>query len=106
MDTGLYNITTEEIEFRGGFSADVSPLRSNKGMPIIAVERDDCYQLVDGWGRVSGLLNAGTEYAQAILVSDADLAERSRPVDGDDEDWNRAMWAKYAPAYEYRGTTN
>ena len=106
MDTGLYNIPVEEIEFRGGFGADVVPLASNRNNPVIAIERDDCYQLIDGWGRVSGLRNAGAEYAHAILVSDEDLAERSRPVGGDDEEWNEAMWAKYAPRLEYCGTTN
>jgi hypothetical protein len=73
-------------------------------MPIIVQELENGYRLFDGWGRVSGLLNAGAEKVQAILVSDADIAERT--VTGDDEAWNAAMYARYAPQYAYPGTTN
>jgi hypothetical protein len=76
QDTGLCNIPVEEIQFRGGFGQDVAPLRSNTGRPIIAIERPGHYDLLDGWGRVSGLINAGAELAHAILVSDEDLAIR------------------------------
>ena len=104
IDTGLYNIHLEDIEFPGGFGSEVAPLSSNKGMPIIAIETEDGYRLIDGWGRCSGLLNAGCETVQAILVSEDDFADRT--VSGDDEEWNAAMYAKYAPRYTYPGTTN
>jgi hypothetical protein len=52
---------------------------------------------------VSGLINAGAEQVQAILISEEDLAERT--VGGDDEEWNAAIYAKYS-SYSYSGTTN
>jgi hypothetical protein len=103
-DFGLFNIHTEDIEFPGGFGDDVTALRSNKGMPVIVAETEDGYRLIDGWGRVSGLLNAGAELAQAICVSEDDLAART--VTGDDEQWNAAMYSRYCPQYSYCGTTN
>lgn len=103
-DTGLFNIAIEDVQFPGGFGDDVAKLRSNKGKPIIVQELEDGYRLIDGWGRVSGMINAGREEIQAILVSDADIAERI--VSGDDEEWNAAMYARYAPKYTYPGTTN
>ncbi|MFN9295066.1 MAG: hypothetical protein ACK6EB_43880 [Planctomyces sp.] len=103
-ETGLFNIHTEDIQFVGGFSDEVSPLRSNKGMPVIVLETEDGYRLIDGWGRVSGLLNAGAELTQAICISEEDFAERT--TTGDDEEWNAEMYARYAPQYTYAGTTN
>jgi len=70
-ETGLFNIHTEDIQFPGGFSDEVTALQSNKGMPVISEE---------------------------------DFAERT--TTGDDEDWNAAMYARYAPQYTYAGTTN
>ncbi len=102
-DTGLYNICIEDIQFPGGFSDEVSPLRSNNGMPVIVLETEDGYRLIDGWGRVSGMLNAGCDEIQAILVSESDFAERT--TTGDDEEWNAAMYARYT-RYQYCGTTN
>jgi len=103
-DTGLFNICIEDVQFPGGFGDEVAALSSNKGMPIIVQELEDGYRLFDGWGRVSGMINAGCDEIQAILVSDADIAERT--VTGDDEEWNAAMYARYAPGYTYPGTTN
>lgn len=102
-DTGLWNLPIEDIQFPGGFGDEVTALRSNIGKPVIVIETTDGYRLLDGWGRVSGLINAGAEEAQAILVSEEDLAERT--VSGDDEEWNAAMYAKYT-SYSYCGTTN
>ena len=104
IDTGLYNIHLGDIEFPGGFGNEVFPLNSNKGIPIIAVETEEGYRLIDGWGRCSGLLNAGRETVQAILVSEGDVADRT--VSGDDEKWNAEMYRKYAPQYAYPGSTN
>jgi len=104
VDVALRGAKHETIQFVGGFSDEVSPLRSNKGMPVIVLETEDGYRLIDGWGRVSGLLNAGAELTQAICVSADDLAERT--TTGDDEEWNAAMYARYAPQYTYHGTTN
>lgn len=103
-DTGLFMIHLSDVEFPGGFGREVTALKSNKGMPIIVIENEECYRLVDGWGRCSGLINAGCETVQAILVSDDDFAERS--VTGDDEQWNADMYARYAPQYAYSATTN
>ena len=102
-ETGLFRLCIEDIEFPGGFGDDVAPLASNIGKPVIVVEYPDHYRLVDGWGRVSGLLNAGAEEVQAIVVSAEDFAERT--TTGDDEEWNAAMFAKYT-RYAYCGTTN
>jgi hypothetical protein len=102
-DTGLYMLGLDEVQFPGGFGSDVAPLASNKGKPVIAIEIEDGFRLIDGWGRVSGLLNAGAEQVQAILVSEEDLADRT--VGGDDEAWNIAIYSKYTN-YNYSGTTN
>jgi hypothetical protein len=103
-DTGLFMIHLSDIEFPGGFGSEVAPLSSNKGIPIIAIETEDGYRLIDGWGRCSGLLNAGRETVQAILVSEDDFANRT--VSGDDEEWNAEMYAQYAAHYQYHATTN
>jgi hypothetical protein len=102
-DTGLWNLPVEDIQFPGGFGDEVTALRSNIGKPVIVIETTDGYRLLDGWGRISGLINAGAGEAQAILVSEEDLAERT--TDGDDEEWNAAMYAKYTD-YSYCATTN
>ncbi len=102
-DTGLFSIAIDDVTFPGGFGDEVKPLKSNRGIPVIVLEKEDCYRLIDGWGRVSGLLNAGAEEVQAILVSEDDFARHSG---GDDEDWNAEMYAKYAPRCAYPGTTN
>jgi len=99
---GLFQIPVDEISFPGGFGEDVTPLGSNRGKPIIVVERENDYRLIDGWGRVSGLINGSVEYAQAILVSDKDAADRWVGS----ETWNEAMYEKYAPQFRYPGTTN
>ena len=102
-DTGLWNIPVDEIEFPAEFGDEVSALRSNQGKPVIVIETETGFRLIDGWGRVSGLINSGAAEAEAILVSEEDLAERT--VSGDDEEWNAAMYAKYTQ-YDYCGTTN
>jgi hypothetical protein len=102
-DTGIHVLDLDDVQFPGGFGGDVAPLASNKGKPVIAIEIEDGFRLIDGWGRVSGLINAGAEQAQAILISEEDLAERT--VGGDDEAWNAAIYARYT-SYRYCGTTN
>jgi hypothetical protein len=102
-DTGLYDICIEDIQFPGGFGDEVKALSSNKGKPVIVQELENGYRLIDGWGRVSGMLNAGCDEIQAILVSESDIAERT--TTGDDEEWNAAMYARYT-RYQYCGTTN
>lgn len=102
-DTGLYSIEIEAISFSEEWGSDVSPLKSNTGMPIIVLERDNDYRLIDGWGRVSGLVNAGRDSVEAILVSEADLASKGN---GDNDQWGEEMYVKYAPKYTYRCTTN
>ena len=99
---GLFQIPVEEISFPGGFGEDVSPLKSNRGEPIIVIERNKDYRLIDGWGRVSGLLNSGAEFAQAILVTDEEAADPS----AGSETWNEEMYELYAPQFRYPGTTN
>jgi hypothetical protein len=102
-DTGLWDIDLDCVEFPGGFGTEVTPLRSNVGKPIIVIETSTGFRLIDGWGRCSGLVNAGQTEVEAILVSDEDLAERT--VSGDDEAWNATMYAKYT-SFAYCGTTN
>jgi hypothetical protein len=99
---GLFQIPTDEVSFPGGFGEDVTPLETNRGKPIIVVERDDDYRLIDGWGRMSGLLNADAEWVQAIVVSPREAAERG----AGSEEWNEDMYDKYAPQFRYPGTTN
>lgn len=101
---GLKRITVEDLEFPGGLSDDVTPLDSNWDKPIIAVETETGFRVIDGFGRSSGMKNGGNEEIYAILVSLGDLKERT--VSGDDEDWNREMYARYAPSRTYRATTN
>lgn len=102
-DTGLWDIDLDRVEFPGGFSGEVTPLRSNACKPIIVIETLTGFRLIDGWGRCSGLVNAGQTEVEAILVCDDDLAKRT--VSGDDEAWNAAMYAKYTN-FGYSGTTN
>lgn len=103
---GLFKVPTEDIRLpRGGFCEEISPLDDNSEMPVIVEERGDCYRLIDGCGRVSGLIRAGAEETYAICVSSEDIAERTLPH-GDDEEWNAAMYAKYAPHLTYNPTTN
>ena len=102
-DCGLFDLPTDELEFPGGFGDEVAALKSNFEMPIIAIETETGFRVIDGWGRCSGLINAGAEEVHAILVSEVDLEERT--VSGDDEDWNAAMYARYT-SYRYCGTTN
>ena len=99
-DIGFYKIAVEDIRFAGDpFDADVPALRQNKTLPIIVIERNDRYYLLDGWNRVSGLRNAGIEWCYAILVSEEDLSSRAG---GDDEEWIEEMWDKYTPWLIYR----
>jgi hypothetical protein len=102
-DAGLWDIPVSQIQFPGGFGDEVAALKSNAGKPIIAIETTTGFRLLDGWGRVSGMINAGVEECEAILVTEADLAERS--VSGDDEEWNAAMYDRYTN-FDYCGTTN
>ena len=95
MTGELAKIWISDIEFPGGLSAEVSPLRGNARMPIIVSETDTGYVLHDGFGRASGMNNAGCELTHAIIVSNEDLAERTG--DGDDAEWVAAMHTRYAP---------
>lgn len=98
------NIHICDLEFPGGLSLDVTPLDDNDRMPIIVVETNSGYRLIDGFGRASGMENAGRETIRAIIVTAADAAERT--TTGDDEDWNKAMYARYTPALTYSASTN
>lgn len=102
-ETGLFMLDLDDVQFPGGFGSEVSPLESNVGSPVIAVETEDGFRLIDGWGRVSGLINAGAEQVQAILIDADDLAHHSG--EGDDEWWSAAIYRKYT-SYEYAATTN
>ena len=102
-EPGLFMLEIDDVDFPGGFGEDVRPLKSNVGMPVIAVEVEDGFRLIDGWGRVSGLINAGAKKVQAILVDAEDLAHHNG--EGDDEWWNAAIYRKYT-SYDYAGTTN
>lgn len=103
MDTGLWTIPIEDIRLPEAENENAAPMHDNARKPIIVVERDDHYVLLDGYNRVSGLMVAGQDTAHAVLVTDADLASRSG---GDDEDWNEEMYMKYVPYLSYCGTAH
>lgn len=89
-------IPVEDINFAGQSLEDVSPLNSNKGKPIIVRETPTGYDILDGYGRASGIRNAGGEYVDAILVTKGDIVDLARGRSGgDDIDWNSAVYEKY-----------
>jgi hypothetical protein len=100
-ETGLFNVHTEDIQFPGGFSDDVSPLRSNKGMPVIVLETEDGYRLIDGWGRVSGLLNAGAEAGHRQSASVLTIWQNAQQPATTKSGMPRCMHATHAQ-YTYR----
>lgn len=102
-EPGLFDVPLSDMEFPGGFGQEVAKLESNLGKPVIAVETTTGFRLIDGWGRVSGMKNAGVDEVEVILVTEDDLKDRS--VSGDDEEWNESMYEKYTN-YKYPGTTN
>lgn len=89
-------IPIEDINFGDQKLEDVSPLSDNRDKPIIVREKDDGYDILDGFGRASGLRNAGKEYANAILVTKGDITDLANGrAGGDDADWNHAVYEKY-----------
>lgn len=90
-------IPLSAITFPGGLSKEVSPLDDNKDEPIIVEEKGDKYRLIDGFGRASGLANAGNSSVHAIVVTPEDIAE-NKSGQGDDPQWVADMHHRYAPS--------
>lgn len=88
-------ISPDQLTFPHDFDKDISPLDDNSKRPLIVKKAGDKYQVIDGFGRASGLLNAGAKTAHVILVSDADL-NKNQHGQGDDPDWVGEMHWKYA----------
>lgn len=97
-------VPIDELEFPGGFGDEVTPLHDNRQMPIIVQETYTGWRVIDGWGRASGMQNAGEEEIHVIIVTEGDIAERSGA--GDDADWVAAMYARYAPNLDPPISTN
>lgn len=91
----LTTLKISDLEFPGGLSDDVIPLRDNRDMPIIVRKTASGYRIQDGFGRASGMQNAGIKKIHAIVVSAADVKARG-VSQGDDPEWVAAMHAKYA----------
>ena len=92
---GLKKIPLDSLHFPGGLSKEVTPLNDNSNQPILVEMVGNKYKLIDGFGRASGLQNAGNKYAHAIVVSKDDIAARTG--EGDDPQWVGEMHHKYAP---------
>lgn len=92
----LTQVPISKIEFSEDWSVDVSPMSNNDRQPIIVVKKGDTYRLLDGFGRTSGLNNAGRTKAHAIIVTDGDLAELGTNA-SDDPEWVDKMYDIYAP---------
>lgn len=91
---GTYcDINIDEITFSEKWSDEVTPLKHNAGMPIIVRQTATGYALQDGFGRTSGMINAGCSEIEAIIVSADDVEERSGA--GDDQDWIEYLYQKY-----------
>ena len=74
-----------------------SALKSNKNEPIIVRENSDgTYKLLDGYGRASGLRNAGQTTAHAIVIGPDDLPKGMNTI-ADDADTIAELHYKYRP---------
>lgn len=94
---GLKQISIQDLRFPGGLSDEVTPLHGgNANQPVIVKKVKGGYQIVDGFGRASGIKNAGGSSVHAILVSDADL-DKNQSGEGDEAEWVKMIHAKYAP---------
>lgn len=91
----------DDLEFSEPLSEEVSRLDDNSDMPIIIEETDTGYKLIDGFGRASGMKNAGRETIHAIIVTKGDIAERRGA--GDDAEWVAKMHSRYAPKSKMNG---
>lgn len=93
------SIPIDKITFPGGLSDEVTPLKDNSDQPVIVMKKGDKYQIVDGFGRASGIKNGGGSSLHAIIVSDEDLATNPKGPDtpSDDEQWVAEMHHKYSP---------
>ncbi len=83
----------DAVEFGSEWGEDVTPLKSNRTMPIIVRETTTGWRLQDGFGRISGLANAGKTEVYVIIVTAEDIEMRSGA--NDDQEWIEAMYAKY-----------
>ena len=92
----LCKIDIDNLEFKGGLSDEVTKLNDNKNMPIIVRETPTGYRIQDGFGRASGMKNAGKESVHAIIVSKKDVEARGQSAT-DDAEWVQKMHQKYAP---------
>ncbi len=101
----LTTVTPDDLTFPGGFSDEVTALEDNRTMPVVVKKVGKKYRVMDGYGRSSGLINAGAGKVHVIIVSDADLKDLGRKST-DDPDWVAAMYKKYAPGLDPPGTTN
>lgn len=96
-------IYISDLEFDAPLSDEVTPLADNRQMPIIVRETKTGYRLIDGFGRASGMKNAGKETIHAIIVTSGDVAERTGA--GDDPEWVRKMHKRYSPTSEMAEST-
>lgn len=107
---GAQSVPISKITFPQKWNPEITPLKSNDDKPIIVYPKTDgTYQLVDGFGRTSGLYNAGQKKVRVIVVTDKDVLENTkgqRQHPSDDAEWVAKMYAKYAPGIEPPGTTN
>jgi len=72
-------------------------LKTNQNEPIIVTKNDDgSYKVLDGYGRISGLRNAGKSTAHAIVISGDDLPAGMKTI-ADDADTIAELHYKYRP---------
>ena len=89
-------VPIDSLTFDEPLSKDVTPLSSNHDKPIIVKKDGDKLRILDGYGRASGLKNAGKDGVHAIIVSDSDLAKNKGA--GDDPEWVGWVHTKYDPS--------
>jgi hypothetical protein len=72
-------------------------LQSNKNEPVIVMKNDaGDYKILDGYGRISGLRNAGKTSVHAIIIKPEDLPDGWKSI-ADDNDTIAELHYKYRP---------
>lgn len=92
----ITKVPIDDLNFEGQDLDEVSKLGDNSNKPIILREKDDGYDILDGFGRASGMRNAGKSNINAILVTKGDITDLARGrAGGDDNKWNASVYDKY-----------